>query len=409
MGEILVIEDEVVLARSIVHFLERRGFAADYAVDAPSAKAHCERSPPRLVILDYKLKKDDGVVLLDWLRHSVPDAAVVMMTGHGGVGLAVRAMKAGARDFLVKPVPLSTIATIAGELMLDEFGRGAHAFGIDRIIGRSSAARTLRSSIRPLAGEDGERRCPGVWIMGPPGSGKFLAARALHEAATRSREGMFVWDCRLAGGTDIAELASAVEEGAASTLVLRHVSSLGPDAQAGLLRALHASDSAPALIATCTSHPFGTVWQDGFMPDLLYRLTVGVLGVPALSERTSDILSIAEFTLRRLAKAAGRPRQKFTSLARAKLIEHHWEGNVAELINCLERAVRQAQGNMIDAPQIQFLGTENDEGGGLILKDLEIDAIQKALGCSKGNVSQAARLLGISRDTLRYRMQKFGL
>ena len=113
MSDILIVEDEAVLARSILSFLERRGFSASYAVDAASARAVFERDTPRLVILDYKLNEDDGLCLLEWFRSRAPRTQVVMMTGHGDIDVAVRAMKAGARDFLVKPTPLASIASIA--------------------------------------------------------------------------------------------------------------------------------------------------------------------------------------------------------------------------------------------------------------------------------------------------------
>ncbi len=113
MSEVLVIDDETVLARAMVSFLERRGFPSVYAVDGVSAKAMFQREQPRLVILDYKLNEDDGLELLEWILESDPRTQIVMMTGHGDVGVAVRAMKAGARDFIVKPAsqtPLSALA-----------------------------------------------------------------------------------------------------------------------------------------------------------------------------------------------------------------------------------------------------------------------------------------------------------
>ena len=171
MADILIAEDEVVLARSIVNFLERRGFSASYAVDAASTRAIFERDRPRLVILDYKLNQDDGLSLLKWIREKDPHAQVVMMTGHGDVDVAVRAMKAGARDFLVKPTPMASIASLAQDLMLDDLQGGLDRKKADRIVGRSSAANELRGAIRKLGAVKSDSERPGVLIMGAEGSG----------------------------------------------------------------------------------------------------------------------------------------------------------------------------------------------------------------------------------------------
>ncbi|NJM84725.1 MAG: response regulator, partial [Tabrizicola sp.] len=173
MSDILVIDDEVVLARSIVSFMERRGFSASYAVDNRSAIAMAERSPPRLVILDVRLGRDNGLDLLGWFQSSAPETQIVVMTGHGEIGIAVEAMKRGARDFLTKPAPLATIAGIAANLMLNETVRPADLRGAERILGRSSAAVDLRASVRRLAQQgEGVTPPPRSLVTGPRGAGK---------------------------------------------------------------------------------------------------------------------------------------------------------------------------------------------------------------------------------------------
>ena len=151
MADILVIEDEDVLARSIVSFLERRGFSAAFAVDAQSALAMFKREAPRLVILDVRLGRDNGLDLLVILRAQNPELQVVVMTGHGDVTIAVEAMKRGARDFLMKPAPLAMIAGMAADLILQDAARPSDPTGLERIVGRSSAAIDLRAAVRKLA------------------------------------------------------------------------------------------------------------------------------------------------------------------------------------------------------------------------------------------------------------------
>lgn len=399
MGDILIVEDEVVLARSIVSYLERRGFTAGYAVDAASARALFDRDTPRLVILDYKLNEDDGLELLEWFRAADARTQVVMMTGHGDIDVAVRAMKAGARDFLVKPTPLASIAAIASELMLDEMQGGLDRRGADRIIGRSSAANALRASIRKL-GKPADAR-PGVLIMGPEGTGKTLAALALHETAAPETP-LQVLDSAVDGGD---ALEDAFARAAGGTLLLRHVSELPLPEQARLLRLLQQSDRSPALIATSERH-----LSPGprFLPELLYRIQVGWLDVPPLSERAADVLPIAEYFARRGARDRGEARPRFTAAARARLLEHDWPGNVSELENCIERAMLTQTDGQIDAGHIRAIG-EAQTGDIPTLREMELSAINRALTRTGGNVSRAAEILGISRDTLRYRMEKFEL
>ena len=399
MSDILVIEDEIVLARSIVSFLERRGFSARFAVDAASAKAQFGHAAPRLVILDYKLNEDDGIDLLRWIGQFHASTKVVMMTGHGDIDVAVRAMKAGARDFLVKPTPMASIAAIAGELMLDEMQGGLDRTGVDRIVGRSSAANALRATIRKLARPNDRR--PGVLIMGPAGSGKALSAQALHETAAPNSV-METLDCSV---SDIAELEARYGEAKGGTLLLRHVSDMDEAAQTRLLQLLQKDDAPPALIATSTEH---LLPGRGFLPDLLYRIQVGWIDIPPLSDRAADVLPIAEYFARLKAREMGEARPRFTAAARAKLLEHDWPGHVAELRNCIERAILVQSDGRIDADDIRAISA-TDTRDIPTLMELEKGAIAQALARTGGNVSRSAELLGITRDTLRYRMEKLAL
>ncbi|KNG91895.1 sigma-54-dependent transcriptional regulator [Pseudaestuariivita atlantica] len=399
MRDILVIEDEVVLARSIVSFLERRGFSSRFAVDAPSAKAQFSETTPRLAILDYKLNEDDGIDLLRWIGQKHPSTQVVMMTGHGDVDVAVRAMKAGARDFLVKPTPMASIAAIANELMLDEMQGGLDRIGVDRIIGRSAVANSLRSTIRTL-GKPATRR-PGILIMGPEGSGKSLTARALHEMAAPEAK-LSSLDCTLA---DVADLEAHYAEAQGGTLLLRHISDLTPQGQARLLQILQKDANPPAIIATSIKH---LLPGQGFLPDLLYRIQVGWVDLPPLSDRAADVLPIADYFARLKAREAGLTRPRFTAAARAKLLEHDWPGNIAELRNCIDRAMLSQQDGRIDAADVRAIAATETRDIPTLM-ELEKSAISKALARTNGNVSRSAELLGITRDTLRYRMEKLEL
>lgn len=396
MTNILVVDDEEVLARSIVAFLERRGFSAAYAVDARSAMAMAERASPRLVILDVRLGRDNGLDLLGWFQTKAPEAQIVVMTGHGDIGIAVDAMKRGARDFLTKPAPLATIATIAANLMLHDTTRPAEMRGADRILGRSSAAVDLRAAVRRLAPGGETVNPPAVLVSGPRGSGKATVALAVFETARGNRGPLTQANCRVGGGD--LDRAFAQRGGA---ILLRHVDALSPEGQVRLLATITAHD-APWVLATSNE----TLARSGSIrADILYRIQVGWIEVPPLAERNSDILPIAEVFARQSAQTHGRDCPRLTAEARVKLVDHDWPGNLTELQNCIERAGLQAGNAPIGPEHIQLLGREAEDVPNLV--KMEEVALNKALSATRGNVTRAAALLGISRDTLRYRIEKY--
>lgn len=402
MSDILVVDDEEVLARSIVSFMERRGFSAGYATDSRGAKAMAERNFPRLVLLDVRLGRDNGLDLLGWFQTQAPETQIVVMTGHGEIGIAVDAMKRGARDFLTKPAPLATIAGIAANLMLNEAARPGETRGVERILGRSSAAVDLRAQVRRLAPQSEGIAPSAILITGPRGSGKTTVARALFETARGDRGPLTEVDCSL----DDAALELALRQ-SGGTVLLRHIDALTLARQASLSARLTAPDDAWVL-ATTTGNLAKLEREGRFRPDLLYRVQVGWIDVPGLTERNSDILPIAEAFARQSALRLGQDRPRLTGEARVRLVEHDWPGNLIELQNCMERAVLRARNRPIDAEDVQVLSPDaTAEVPNLV--QMEERALSKALAATHGNKTRAAALLGISRDTLRYRIEKYNI
>ena len=419
MTQLLVIDDDEVLARSIASFLERRGFPCHRAFDARSGMMLFEREQPALTIVDYKLGSDHGLDVLRQMRERNPEAQVVIMTGHGDIAVAVEAMKCGARDFLTKPAPLKTIAMMAAELVGDQSSMVEKPKGIQRILGRSGAAVELRQSIKKLAAAAGVHRSPGVLICGEEGLVKAKVASALREESPRRKTAFVTFDCAgppsgvEAGTHESAPWARLLKKAHGGTLLLKEISALDGTAQAGLLGALQTELADDVWIVSTSSKSLAALSQSGrFSADLLYQIQVGWIEVPPLRDRSEDILPIAETVMRRIAHKHRRPRPRFTPKARAKLLSHSWPGNIRELQNCLKRAVLTAKDARMDAGNIHLLTEEPMRGLEARLPDLqqlERTALQTALARTKGNVCKAAGLLGITRDTLRYRMAKFGL
>jgi DNA-binding NtrC family response regulator len=440
--QVLVIEDEEVLARAITRFLQKRGFTCDYVTSAAKGLEAHARLKPALTLLDYRLGSENGLEVLRRIRADDSEAQVVMMTGHGDISVAVDAMKAGARDFLTKPIPLSSIMSIAAEIIPQQYLAPVERRGAARILGRSSIVNDLRARLKRIG--DAAGSCtgtpPSVLITGETGSGKELIARALHESGPR-RHGPFVSvNCAALPGDLIESELFGHEEGAftdareaktglfevanGGVLFLDEVSELPMSAQAKFLRALEERTIRPVggtkersvdvWVIAATNRDLAAQAQDGaFRSDLMFRLQVLWVEAPPLRDRGGDVLLLATFFAEATARKYGRSASGLTPEARARLVSHRWPGNVRELRNVVERASLDAGDGMIDAADVRFVttmgGDPDDENSPATLRDVEVKTLRSALVQAGGNVSRAATLLGVSRDTLRYRMEKFGL
>ncbi len=456
MATLLVIEDELVLAKNIARFFEKSGHVVEVAHDGVAGLQAGLRVQPDVVIVDFQLPGMDGLEVIRALRKVEDPPRIVMVTGHASVSLAVDAMKAGSMDLLTKPVTLQSLKDVV-ERALAERGerraleyyreRDARHASLEALVGTSLAMRQLRELIRTVSTAEPTDQSPAVpiLILGETGTGKELVARACHQSGPRARAPFIEINCaalpaHLIEGelfgyekgafTDAhARKIGLIEAADGGTLFLDEIGELDLGLQAKLLRVLEnlrvrrigalADRQVTVRIVAATHRDLDEqVRQGRFRADLMYRLKVFQISVPPLRERPEDIPVLAHHFLAQLAARYGRSALSIDNSALAALSMHDWPGNVRELRNVLERAVLLQRSGAITAGDF-LLGTSRrapDVTAGtstsqepLSLDAVERDHMQRALVQCGWNVSKAAKLLGVSRDTLRYRMERHGL
>ena len=449
---VLVIEDETVLAKNICNYLKRAGYECRCTESAEQALAELERFKPEAAVLDFNLPGMNGMEMLARLRSIDPNLKVIMITGHGSVELAVDAMKAGAYDFLTKPVSLSRLKLLLDKALGETrqaqtlsyyHARDAQHGGLDKLVGESEPMQRLRETVRQLIrAEQGlqDADAPAVLITGETGSGKDMIARALHYDGPRGSRPLVEVNCASIPSQLLESELFGYERGAFTdarvrkfglvetanegALFLNEIGDMDLSLQAKLLKLLEEKtvrrigsvrdQQVNVRIIAATHRPLEQLVEEGrFRSDLFYRLRIVHLQVPPLRTRGDDILMIARHYIAVHGRRYGKPELKLTEDAEAKLRAHKWPGNVRELRNVLEQAVLMASGARIDADGISLVVPRMPEpetrapAHPMTLDAMERNALLEALGKADWNVTQAARLLGISRDTLRYRIEKF--
>lgn len=448
---VLVIEDETVLARNIQRYLTQFGFEVYSAANGASGLVQFDATRPDLVLVDYNLPGMNGIDLLRHISSRDPSVKIIMFTAHGNVQVAVEAMKLGACDYLTKPLALSELKLAVdkalgqerlerhlGYLQAQEPG----ASGLDKLIGASEPIAALKARIRQLLAAEARHEPaagPAVLITGESGTGKELVARALHYDSVRRDTPFVEINCASIpsqlveselfgherGAFTDAKVSKTglVESADGGTLFLDEVGELDPNAQAKILRLIENRSmrrvgsvrdrTVDIRVIAATNQPLERMIGEGkFRLDLFSRLRVVSLELPTLRSRGEDVLELAQHFLKILGNRYGRPGLKLSPEANAALKRHDWPGNVRELRNVIEQAVMLGASSEIEAKDLSFFPSRifAAEKPGTIpstLPDIERATILDALQRSNQNVTIAARSLGISRDTLRYRMEKF--
>jgi DNA-binding NtrC family response regulator len=458
---ILIAEDDDSLRRVAEYNLREEGYTVSVAGDGEEAARLFSQAPPDLLLTDLRMPGREGLDLLRQVRESGAETEVILVTAFGTVDDAVRAMKDGAFDFITKPVRWEelrhTVARALERLRLRRETTRLHRelgdrFHPERITGVSAAMNGVRESILRVA----DSPAP-VLILGESGTGKELVARALHYQSLRGDFPFVAVNCAALPRDLIEAELLGVRKGAYTgaerdrngrfveadrgSLFLDEIGELEPDLQVKLLRVLEEKRVTPlgggtpvevdVRILAATNRPVEEALAAGRLrQDLYYRLNVVAIHVPALRERPADIPPLVQHFLERL----GAPQVHVTEEATAILCAHSWPGNVRELGNAIERALlfrrdpdritpedlpaHLHQGRTAEAGAMAGagVGVESAPVGpfilpptGLNLYELERDLILQALHRAGGNQTQAAQFLGMTRQTLVYRMQKYGI
>jgi DNA-binding NtrC family response regulator len=444
---ILIVEDEDKLRRVIGLYLENAGFETD---PAPTAEQALPRVPfADLILTDLKLPGMDGLAFLKEALARNPNAGAIVMTAHGSVELAVEAMKEGAADFLQKPFALDHLTTIIDKVLSVQSLRAENQrlrdeldqrYQFDSLIGRSAAMREIFQTVSRVAPTKAT-----VLLAGESGVGKDMIARAIHQHSPRKNfpfvkinctalpenlmeSELFGYDKGAFTGANVSK-PGRFEQADKGTVFLDEIGDVPTNIQVKLLRILqekeferlgsNATRTVDVRVVAATNADLRAALEQGrFREDLYYRLNVVPINVPPLRERREDIPFLAIHFVQKIANDAGLPVEGISAPAMDRLVEYDWPGNVRELENTIERSMVLAAGNTLEAADIRIENVKRPTPAapqspilpeGFTLEQWEQTMIREAMRRANGNKSQAARLLGLTRNALRYRLSQMGI
>ncbi len=448
-GRILVVEDEEKLRRVIQLELESNAYEVDGAPSAEQAMALATVAD--LVVTDLRLPGMDGLQFMAELHARGIGAPIIVMTAHGSVETAVEAMKRGAADFLQKPFSLDHLTTVAGKVLAVQSLRKENQrlreqldqrYQFDNIIGRSASMREIFHTVERVAPTRAT-----VLIAGESGVGKDMIARAIHQHSPRKNHTFVKINCTALPENLMESELFGYEKGAFTganvskpgrfeqadkgTAFLDEIGDVPPNIQVKLLRILqerqferlgsNVTRNVDVRVVAATNVDLRAALEQGrFREDLYYRLNVVPISVPPLRERREDIPFLVMHFLRKLSAELGSAVKEISPAAMDRLLAHTWPGNVRELENTIERSLVLASGELLEAPDVRIEAPRNSVGflagqqapllpEGETLEHWEQMMIREALRRANGNKSQAARLLGLTRNALRYRLSQMGM
>lgn len=438
------------MRRVIQLHLESAGFEVDTAGSVEQAMPLTPLA--NLILTDLRLPGMDGLQFIQQLHSRGIQAAVIVITAHGSVETAVEAMKLGASDFLQKPFSLDHLTTVVQKAMAVQFLRAENSrmrneldqrYQFDNIVGRGRSMREIFQTVERVAPTRAT-----VLLAGESGVGKDMIARAIHQNSPRKTHPFVKINCTAIPENLMESELFGYEKGAftgattskpgkfeqadGGTVFLDEIGDVPGNIQVKLLRILqerqferlgsNTTRNVDVRVIAATNVDLRAALEEGrFREDLYYRLNVVPINIPPLRERKEDIPFLAIHFVRKLSSELGTEAKEITPAAMDRLVEHPWPGNVRELENTIERSLVLGSGEVLQAADIRLEAPRGSNSQatatqqspllpeGETLEHWEQMIIREALRRAKGNKSQAARMLGLTRNALRYRLSQMGL
>ena len=449
---VLIVDDDQSVCVALKHILSAHRYRTQVAYSGEEGLEICAQEMPDLILLDIRLPGMSGIEMLCRIREMPRSCKVVVMTAYESVSTVEEARRLGAEEYLIKPMNLQDVLGVTAKLIgrpgSDRLARGK---GLDEVIGEGEPMRQVFEMVHRIS-----KTAATVLISGESGTGKEAVARAIHQNSDRADRPFISLSCASIPGNLLETELFGYEKGAFTdakvqkqglievagegTLLLDEIGLMPLDLQGKILTVLETRrfrrvggteefSSGVRFFAATNADLKQAVAAGKFREDLYYRLYVIPIQLPPLRERGDDILLLARHFLKEFCRRYQKGLRALSADAEALLMAHPWPGNVRELKNVIERAVLLTDGLTLEASDLSIgqRGRDREPKGepvtvsdaglirisfppwGLPLEDIERQVIEAALRHTGGNISQAARLLHISRYALRYRMEKHGI
>jgi len=455
---VLIIEDEEGVRTALQKRLRMSDCSAEVAATGEEGLARLGEASADLVLLDYRLPDADGLELLEQIRHRWPDTLVVMMTAYANVDVAIQAIRLGAYDYVSKPFSLDEMMVVVDKALETKHLRTeverlrttqGKEFSFDHVVARSPKMIEIVGLLKNLAVSEARM----ILLQGESGTGKDLAAKVLHYNSPRAEHPFMNITCTALPETLLESELFGHEKGAftdaheqkqglfelaeGGTIFLDEIGDMPPPLQAKLLRFLEEKTFrrvggtvdlvVDVRIVAATNKALRRLVSDGaFREDLYYRLNIFPVTLPPLRERADDIPLLAEHFIRQYSDEFRKEVTGIDPAALAVMQAYDWPGNVREMRNLIERAMLLSGGGRLTldslpmelmTPAVVTTDDQQDEAQPLVIlgpqgvdiRQVERVLVQQAMDLAGGNQSRAAGLLRLSRDQLRYRLEKFGL